>query len=96
MKQEVIYEFKEYTENCTLVLNNPAEITFINQQVGGGLVIINNTIRLAPSNTVVQGIADYYDRITLKPNLDEIDTTDYNIKFTAPSRLIFICKYYRK
>lgn len=97
MKQEVIYEFKVFTEPATLVLNNPAEITFINQGLGGGICIINNVIRLSPSNAVVQGIGDYNDRIVLRPNLNEQDTTDYNIRWQgAIGELIVICKYYRK
>lgn len=97
MKQEVIYEFKVFTEPATLVLNNPAEITFINQGLGGGICIINNVIRLNNSNNVINGIADYYDRITLRPNINEIDTTDYNIRWQgAVGQLVVICKYYRK
>ncbi len=96
MKQEVIYDFKVYTESGTLVLNNPAEITFINQNPSGTTIIINNVIRLAPSSQVFQGLADYSDRITLRPNLNEIDTTDYNVRIQPGSALIVICKYYRQ
>ena len=96
MKQEVIYEFKEYTETQTLVLNNPAEVTFINQGVGGAVIVINNVINLTPSEQVVQGIGDYQDRIVLRPNINEVDTTDYNVKIPVGSKLVVICKYYRK
>jgi len=97
MKQEVIYEFKVFTEPATLVLNNPAEITFINQGLGGGICIINNVIRLSTSADVVQGIGDYNDRITLRPNLNETDTTDYNIRWQGSiGQLVVICKYYKK
>jgi len=96
MKQEVIYEFKEYTETQTLVLNNPAEVTFINQGVGGGVVTINNVINIQTSANVIAGIGDYFDRITLRPNLNEVDTTDYNVKIPIGTKLIVICKYYRK
>jgi hypothetical protein len=96
MKQEIIYEFKEYTETQTLVLNNPAEVTFINQGVGGGIVTINNVINIQPSANVIAGIGDYQDRITLRPNLNETDTTDYNVKIPVGSKLVVICKYYRK
>lgn len=95
-KQEIIYEFKEFTESQTLVLNNPAEVTFINQGVGGGVITINNVINLITSAQVVQGVGDYLDRIVLKPNLNEIDTTDYNVKIPVGSKLVVICKYYRK
>jgi hypothetical protein len=96
MKQEVIYDFKEYTESGTLVLNNPAEVTFINQTPGGGTITINNTILLTTSQNFVQGLGDYFDRITLRPNLNEVDTTDYNVKIPIGSKLVVICKYYRK
>jgi hypothetical protein len=96
MRQQVIYEFKEYTETQTLVLNNPAEVTFINQGVGGSVITINNVILIQPSGNVIAGIGDYQDRITLRPNLNETDTTDYNVKIPVGSKLVVICKYYRK
>jgi hypothetical protein len=96
MKEEIIYEFKEVTESQTLVLNNPAEVTFINQGVGGGIVTINNVINIQPSSIVIAGGADYYDRVTLKNNVNEVDTTDYNVKMPVGTKLIVICKYYRK
>lgn len=95
-KTEIIYEFKEYTETQTLVLNNPAEITFINQGTIGGVITINNVLQLSPTVQVISGIADYLDRIILKPNLNEIDTSNYNIKIPFGGKLVVICKYYRK
>jgi len=95
MKTQVIYEFKEVTESQTLVLNNPAEVTFINQGVGGGIVTINNVIQIQTSGNVIAGIGDFFDRITLKNNGNEIDTTDYNVRMAVGTKLIVICKYYR-
>jgi len=95
MKQEVIYEFRQYTQSGTLVLNNPAEVTFINQSPVGANIIINNTIILSSSAQVIQGVGDYFDRITLRTNLNEIDTTDYSVIIPPNTILIVICKYYR-
>ena len=96
MKTEVIYEFKEVTESQTLVLNNPAEVTFINQGIGGGIVTINNVIQIQTSGNVIAGIGDFFDRVTLKNNVNEVDTTDYNVRMPVGTKLIVICKYFRK
>lgn len=94
-RQEVIFEVRQVTQSGTLVLNNPAEVTFINQNPTGANIIINNTIFLAPSSQVVQGLGDYLDRITFSTNENEIDTTDYQVQIPANTTLIVICKYYR-
>ena len=95
MKQKVIFEVRQVTQSGTLVLNNPAQVTFINQSIGTtNNIIINNTITLAPGFTVVQGLGDYSDRITLNTNENEIDVTDYQVNIQTGSTLTVICKYY--
>jgi hypothetical protein len=94
MKRKVIFETRQVTQSGTLVLNNPAEVTFINQNPTGGNIVINNTIFLGTSASVIQGLGDYLDRITFRTNLDEIDVTDYQVFIPANTTLIVICKYY--
>jgi len=83
------------TQNQTLVLNNPAQVTFLNNGLPGEYVLINNSLIIFPFRDVITGVADAPANFTLQNNSGEIDTTNYQIIFpTGAGNLTVICKYY--
>ena len=85
------------TQNQTLVLNNPAQVTFLNNGLPGEYVLINNSLIIYPFRDVLTGTADAPANFTLQNNGGEVDTTNYQVIFpTGAGNLTVICKYYVK
>jgi len=82
--------------SINLVLDNPAEIQFslTGNNLNNSVAYINNDIILQTYRETVNGTAQYPFSVFLKNNLDELDTTVYQIKLTNYARLQVICKYY--
>ena len=95
----IYVEYNIYSITQTLVLDNPAEVIFIN---AGGLtdqVIINNNFTLDSVIATNSGSATNPSIFTMKMNPNEIDITDYHIRFTGVAvnpKLNVIVKYYKK
>jgi len=89
-------EFYFFNRNQTLVLSEPAEIIFINCGALPDRVIINNNLILDTTLSTNGGGAQFPSTFTIKHNPNEIDVTDYTIRFVATTdpRLFVICKYY--
>ena len=96
-KTRVYYEFRQINTDQVLILDRPAQVTF--QAFGlalGQKVIINNSYTLISrleSLDLLSGI--YNSELILNNNLNEIDVTNYQIRFTGTSiLLVVIIKYY--
>lgn len=97
-KINVRYEFYTYGSakgSTTLVIDNPAEITFV--CVGGlaDAVIINNNYRLSSTLAFTSGVATHPNTLTLKNNNYEVDKTTYMIRVLgATNQCQVIVKYF--
>lgn len=107
--QKIRYEFLIFNTDSTLILENPLSVEFINTcpdpNPAFGDVFINKSIRLVPRWRAIASplgpplIAGQYSddyKLTLHNNLNEIDVTQYQIRFrqgTLFNRLIVIVKY---
>lgn len=89
-------EYNSYNTNQTLVLDNPAEVIFINAGATGDRVVINNNLILSSTLATNNGTAQFPSRLEVKMNSNEVDSTNYVIRFvgTADPRLYVIVKYY--
>jgi len=89
-------EFYFFNRNQTIVLEEPAEVIFINCSALPDRVIINNNLTLDTTLATNSGVAQFPSSFTIKHNPNEIDVTNYTIRFvsTTDPRLIVICKYY--
>ena len=96
--QKVEFKFFVYDTDQTLVLSNPAEVKFLNVGSGGNIVVINQIFKLQPLETYLAGTSIYPYEYNLKTNLNEIDTTQYQIKFQGGgvARLYVLLKYFTK
>lgn len=108
-KRKIRYEFLIFSTDSTLILENPLSVEFINTSPDTnpafGDVIINQFIRLVPRwRAIASSLGpalvpfNYSDdyKLTLNNNINEIDVTQYQIRFRSPSllnRLIVIVKY---
>lgn len=94
--QKVEFKFFVYDTDQTLVLSNPAEIRFLN--VGSNIAVINQVFKLQPLTQFITGTSVYPYEFNLKTNQNEIDVTQYQIKFQggSGSRLYVLIKYYVK
>jgi hypothetical protein len=95
-KTRVLYEIRQIQTDQILVLDNPASIRFEVLGSAVGFVIINNIYRLQPfleSNSVL-GTANWY--LELNNNVNELDVTNYNIRFQTTGVLTIIIKYYEQ
>ena len=92
-KTPILYEFRQVTTDQILVLDNPASVWF--QMLGtGGFVTINNIYRLQSyleSNSAA-GLFDW--QLKLDNNVNEIDVTNYVLRFAGTGSLNLIIKYY--
>ena len=99
-KIEVRYEFYEYTENATIDLYNPASVTFINGATNAtNIVSINNVILLQALADNPLAPSNYANERVLSNHSNEIDLTQYTIKFNEDPRtnkLWVIAKYFVK
>lgn len=100
MKLIPIYvEYNVYSTTQTLVLDSPAEVIFINSGGKTDQVIINNNFTLDSVLATNSGSAINPSIFTMKMNPNEVDITDYHIKFTGvpvDPKLYVIVKYYKK
>lgn len=89
-------EFFRYDRNQTIVLEEPAEVIFMNLGAAGDRITINNVFTLDSHQSVTSIGAQFPYMYTIKRNPNEVDATTYIIKFNAPGdpRLIVIAKYY--
>lgn len=94
-KIKVRNEIYTITESGNLVLSNPASITFFNAGVGGQNVVINNALTLSTQLDFLGGAAVNPYTFTMPMNSDEIDVTNYQVKFVTGAGLLYvIAKYY--
>ena len=89
-------EFYFFNRNQTIVLDEPAEVTFINVGALPDRVVINNNLVLDTTLSTNGGTAQFPNTFTIKHNPNEVDITNYTIRFvaTVDPRLFVICKYY--
>jgi hypothetical protein len=94
-KTKILYEFRQIQTDQILVLDNPASVWF--QMLGfGGFVTINNNYRLQSfqdSNSPA-GLFDW--QLKLDNNVNELDVTNYVIRFAGTGSLNIIIKYYEQ
>lgn len=94
-------EYLSFSTNQTLVLEEPAQVIFINTGALNDFVVINNNFTLSSLAATNNGTAQYPSTFTIRNNSNEIDATIYTIRFfsTAPVtnfQLKVIVKYYAK
>lgn len=89
-------EFYFFNRNQTIVLEEPAEVTFINVGASGDRIVINNNLILDSHQTATSTGSQFPSTFTIKHNPNEVDVTNYTIRFitTIDPRLYVICKYY--
>jgi len=98
-KTRVYYEFRTIQTDQVLVLDKPAQITF--QTLGGllaGSVVINNfyVLNTKQDSADPGGPGNNFELI-LNNNVNEIDVTNYQIRFTGTGiTLVVIIKYYEQ
>ena len=95
-KQKIKYEFKLIDQPGTLVLEQPAQVKFINVSLlPANTCTINQTYTLGTAKENIAGIAHYPAELDLSNNNDEEDTTTYQINGTPNEfKLIVILKYF--
>ena len=96
IKTKVLNEIRQIQTDQILVLDNPASVRFQVLGSGAGFVVINNIYRLQPfleSNSPL-GVVNWY--LDFNNNVNEIDVTQFTIRFTAPLNLFIIIKYYEQ
>ena len=92
---EIKNEVFTITQNQTLVLNNPAQVTFLNNGKTLEYVLINNSLIISPFVDVLSGIAKSPANFSIQNNSNEIDSTNYQIVFpTGAGNLTVVCKYF--
>lgn len=95
-KTKVLYEFRTIETNQVLVLEQPAQITFQLQGAPGQAVIINENYTLLTRSESLQAPFKSPFELTLNNNVNELDVTNYNIRFVGFPTLILIIKYYEQ
>lgn len=95
-KTRVLYEIRQIQTDQILVLDNPASVWFQLLGAGGGFVIINNIYRLEPfqNSNSAGGVVDW--QLKLDNNVNELDVTNYTIRFAGAAQLTIIIKYYEQ
>ena len=94
--QKIKYEFKVIDQPGTLVLEQPAQVKFINVSlVPGNTVTINQVYTLGTAAENISGLAQFPAELDLSNNNAEEDTTNYQINGTPNEfKLIAILKYF--
>tara|TARA_R110000868_G_scaffold234622_1_gene488340 strand:- start:253 stop:591 length:339 start_codon:yes stop_codon:yes gene_type:complete len=108
---KIVREFYTYSQNATLVLNNPISIQFINcydgiQVANEGQVTINNVFTLVPywkslglaGSPLIQPndfASPYF--LNLENSINENDVTEYKIRFAGnyPENRLFVIVKYK-
>jgi len=97
-KTKVYYEFRQINTDQVLILDKPAQVTFQAFGSGGGsVVIINNSYQLVSRIDSLDPLlfGKYNWELVLNNNLNEIDVTNYQIRFNGSAIILFvIIKYY--
>jgi hypothetical protein len=103
IRQKVRYEMFSYegtsvvpfqATTYNIVFDNPSEITFFNYGTTSILATINNNIFLSPFVDVLAGTATTDYKVTLRTNVNEVDTTRYVIKIFSGSIVQALVKFY--
>lgn len=90
-------EYLSFSTNQNLVLDDPAEVTFINCGALGDQVVLNNNLTLDSHKAATEVTGSKYPyTLNVKMNSNEIDKTNYVIRFIGNTdpRLYVIVKYY--
>ena len=95
-KTRILYEFRTIQTNQVLVLDKPAQITFLCIGTLGQGVIINENYNLATRTESLQAPFKSPFELTLSNNVNELDVTTYNIRFIGTPTLTLIIKYYEQ
>lgn len=83
MAKKVKFEIKTFDQSGTLVLNSPAEVTFVNvSQIIGNTVTINQAYTLGTVRDEISGAGTFPSSLVLRTNEGEIDETVYSIQGT--------------
>jgi len=98
--QKVRYEFFTYSGQVGVIatqinvkIENPASVKFIFEGAAGSFAVINKTFLLSPVIDTNNGTAVYPSELILNNNLNEIDTTIYQL-LIGQGQIILVCKYY--
>jgi len=94
-KTRVYYEFRTISTDQNIIIDKPASITFQCFGVAGlGLrAIINNNYALVPrGDSITPG--NFPFELTLNNNLNEVDVSNYYVRFTGAVTLRLIIKYF--
>lgn len=97
VRQQVRYEFYTFQSSTvnfytTLVLENPAEVKFFNVSTfAGGIATINNQFTLNSINAVAPTNPN---TLFLTNNVNEYDTTNYQLLLQPGTIINVIAKYY--
>ena len=96
-KQKVKFEYLTVSTPQTLVLDDPASVSFYNvSNNAGDDIVINNVLRLASPITSASVPPNPNPTfINIQTNQGELDTTIYQVQFpTGTGTLLLIKKYY--
>tara|TARA_R110000868_G_C10601522_1_gene740538 strand:+ start:126 stop:431 length:306 start_codon:yes stop_codon:yes gene_type:complete len=96
LKTKVLYEFRIINTDQVLVLDKPAQITFQLIGVAGQGVVINNTYNLLTRTESLQVPFKAPWELVLENNVNEIDITNYVIRFIGTPALYLIIKYFEQ
>jgi len=94
-KTKVYYEFRTINTDQNIIIDKPASITF--QCIGaaglGFRAVINNNYALVPrGDSITPGNFPY--ELILNNNVNEVDVSNYYVRFTGTPVLVLIIKYY--
>ena len=95
-KTRIYYEFRTINTNQTLVLENPAQVTFQCTGAPTNGVVINNIYRLETRIDAQSISFNSPWELVLNNNLNEIDVTQYTIRFIGTCNLDIIIKYFEQ
>jgi hypothetical protein len=96
LKTRILYEFRTINTNQVLVLDKPAQITFQLIGVAGQGVIINENYTLLTRTESLQAPFKSPWELTLYNNVNELDVTNYNLRFIGTPTLTIIIKYFEQ
>ena len=96
LKTRILYEFRTINTNQVLVLDKPAQITFQLIGVAGQGVIINENYNLQTRTESLQAPFKSPWELVLNNNVNELDVTNYNLRFIGNPTLTIIIKYFEQ
>jgi len=95
-KTRVYYEFRTVNQDGNIIIDKPASITF-QLFAGAGLgyrVNINGAFFLIPRADSLNAPYLLPWELTLNNNENEVDVTNYYVRFTGTPTLLLIIKYF--